>query len=110
MCHNNVITDKWVIRGLLYNFIGLFALQSGREYASIAAADNTDNGGGGGGDVFIFDSPSALALIRYSGVILMSAGFIYMFLGVACCKVRRYFLLFFFFSLCPSLPIFPLFA
>lgn len=79
MCHGNVLTEKWFIRGLIYNFIGLFALQSGREYVSIALEND--------GSFFMFDSPSALALVRYSGVILMTAGLVYMLLGVSCCKV-----------------------
>jgi len=110
-CHDNILTEKWMIRGLLYNFIGLFALQSGREYVSIILnqdEDNQDddnendlianfnknkkgnnnqqNNNNNQDNEFLFDDPNALALIRYSGAILMVVGFIYFVLGASCCK------------------------
>jgi len=85
---NNVLARHWWARGLAYVFVGLFALESGREYVGLDGAANAD-GGPGGGAAAMLDDARALAVVRYSGTLLMLSGACYTVLGLLCCKALK---------------------
>ena len=64
----------WFVRGVSYIFVGLFVLESSRQYVD---ADETSP---------MFDDPRAMAVIRCSGTVLMATGALYTIMGLCWCR------------------------
>ena len=85
--HGNLAVKHWFFRGWIYVFVGLFALESSRQYSEGTGAGDVNGAGGATTEAApSFDDPRAMTVIRCSGTVLMATGALYAIMGMCWCR------------------------